>query len=97
MLHTQYWSGLPCPPPGDLLDPGIKPASLTFPALAGKFFTSNITWGMLCQGMPLIVSDGIKCPKNIKYKMTLGKTGKKRIGMGLRRDYRKEGLNSRTF
>ena len=27
-----YWSGLPCPPPGDLPDPGIKPASLMFPA-----------------------------------------------------------------
>ena len=26
-----YWSGLPCPPPGDLPDPGIKPVS---PALA---------------------------------------------------------------
>ena len=23
-----YWSGLPCPPPGDLPDPGIKPVSL---------------------------------------------------------------------
>ena len=22
-----YWSGLPCPPPGDLPDPGIKPRS----------------------------------------------------------------------
>ena len=30
-----YWSGLPCPPPGDLPDPGIKPASLLSPALAG--------------------------------------------------------------
>ena len=27
------WSGLPCPPPGDLPDPGIKPASVVFPAL----------------------------------------------------------------
>ena len=34
----EYWSGLPCPPPGDLPDPGIKPASLKFPALAGMFF-----------------------------------------------------------
>ena len=33
--------GLPCPPPGDLPDPGTKPASLTSPALAGGFFT---TW-----------------------------------------------------
>ena len=23
----QYWSGLPCPPPGDLPDPGLKPVS----------------------------------------------------------------------
>ena len=23
----EYWSGLPVPPPGDLLDPGIKPKS----------------------------------------------------------------------
>ena len=28
-----YWSGLPCPPPGDLPDPGIKPASPVAPAL----------------------------------------------------------------
>ena len=32
-----HWSGLPFPPPGDLLDPGIKPASLLSPALASKF------------------------------------------------------------
>ena len=23
----EYWSGLPCPPPGDLSDPGIEPTS----------------------------------------------------------------------
>ena len=27
----ENWSGLPCPPPGHLLDPGIKPMSLMFP------------------------------------------------------------------
>ena len=42
--RQQYWNGLPCPPPGDLPDPGIKPASLTFPALAGRFFTTSTTW-----------------------------------------------------
>ena len=31
--------GLPFPPPGDLPDPGIKPASLVSPALAGSSFT----------------------------------------------------------
>ena len=25
--RQEYWSGLPFPPPGDLPDPGIKPAS----------------------------------------------------------------------
>ena len=39
-----YWSGLPCPPPGDLPDPGIEPASLVSPALAGGFFTISATW-----------------------------------------------------
>ena len=27
--RQEYWSRLPCPPPGDLPDPGIKPRSLT--------------------------------------------------------------------
>jgi len=32
--RQEYWSGLPCLPPGDLPDPGIEPASLMSPALA---------------------------------------------------------------
>ena len=39
----EYWSGLPCPPPGDLPDPGIELASLTYPAFAGGFFTTSTT------------------------------------------------------
>ena len=42
--RQEYWSGLPCPPPGDLLNPGIEPGSLKSPALAGRFFTSKATW-----------------------------------------------------
>ena len=34
----EYWSGLPFPSPGDLLNPGIKPSS---PTLAGRFFTTE--------------------------------------------------------
>ena len=41
--RQEYWSGLPFPFPGDLPNPGIKPASLS-PALAGGFFTINVTW-----------------------------------------------------
>ena len=32
-FRQEYWSGLPSPPPGDLPDQGIKPTSLTSPAL----------------------------------------------------------------
>ena len=38
--RQEYWSGLPFPSPGNLPDPGIKPASLVSPALAGRFFTT---------------------------------------------------------
>ena len=38
MEFSEYWSGLPFPFPGDLLDPGIKPTS---PPLVGEFFTTE--------------------------------------------------------
>ena len=41
ILRKEYWSGLPFPPPGDLSDPGIEPASPVSPALAGGFFTNE--------------------------------------------------------
>ena len=44
--RQEYWSGLPCPPPGDLPNPGIELESLISPALAGEFFTAN-TWEAL--------------------------------------------------
>ena len=36
--RQEYWSGLPFPPPRNLSNPGIKPAS---PVLAGRFFTTE--------------------------------------------------------
>ena len=38
--RQEYWSRLSFSTPGDLPDPGIKPASLVPPALAGGFFTT---------------------------------------------------------
>ena len=32
----EYWSGLPCPSPGDPPNPGTEPESLTCPALASR-------------------------------------------------------------
>ena len=37
--RQEYWNGLPCLPPGDLLHPGIEPVSPMSPALADRFFT----------------------------------------------------------
>ena len=42
--RQEYWSGLPCPPPGDLPNPRIKPPFLVSPALqAGSLLLSH--WG----------------------------------------------------
>ena len=38
--RQEYWSGLPFPIPGDLLNPGIEPTSLESPALADRFLTT---------------------------------------------------------
>ena len=45
--RQEYWSGLPCPSPGDLPYPRIEPKSLRSPALAGRFFTTSTTWEAL--------------------------------------------------
>ena len=42
--RQEYWSELPCLPPGDLPNPEIKPASLMSPALADSIFTTSNTW-----------------------------------------------------
>ena len=42
--RQEDWSGLPCPPPGDLPKPGIESEPLTSPTLAAGFFTTITTW-----------------------------------------------------
>ena len=42
--RQEYWSGLPCPSPGELPDPGMEPASPMSPAFLGRFFTTSTTW-----------------------------------------------------
>ena len=41
--RQKYWSGLSCPPPGDLPDPGLSLVSLVPPILAGRFFITRAT------------------------------------------------------
>ena len=46
--RQEQWSGLSCPPPGDLPDLGIEFGSLISPALPGEFFTTSSTWEAQC-------------------------------------------------
>ena len=50
--RQEYWSGLPSPSPGDLLDPRITPRS---PALTGGFFTTEPPEKSHPQGSSLFV------------------------------------------
>ena len=45
--RQEYWSGLPCPPPGGLPNPGVTSAGLTSPALADRLLTSSAIWEAL--------------------------------------------------
>jgi len=40
----EHWNGLLFPPPGNLPNSEIKPASIVSPALAGRFFTNCVNW-----------------------------------------------------
>ena len=42
--RQEYWSGLPCTPPGNLSNPEIKQVSPVSPAFASGFFTTEPLW-----------------------------------------------------
>ena len=44
IFQARILEWVPCAPPGDLPEPGIKPTSLASPTLAGGFFTTSATW-----------------------------------------------------
>ena len=52
--QARYWSGLPCPSPGDLPNPGVEPTSIESPALAGGFFTTSTTWESESRGCSIV-------------------------------------------
>ena len=62
--RQEYWSGLPCPSPGDFPEPGIEIASLMSPALTGKFFFQQchlgspffriVKWSEVAQSCPIL-------------------------------------------
>ena len=60
----EYWTGLPCCPPGDLSDPGTEPVSPMSPALAGGFFTTGTNMGSPIepQGSPKLSVEFLNYP-----------------------------------
>ena len=60
LSRQEYWSGLPCPHPGNLPGPGMEPVSLTSPELAGRFFTTSTPGKSL--GLSLMLFGTIKAP-----------------------------------
>ena len=45
--RQEYWSGLPCPPPEDLPNPGIEPVSLTSTCISWRVLYTGPTWEAL--------------------------------------------------
>ena len=60
LAREEHWSGLPCPPPGDLPNPGIERVSFASPALAGRCFTPGATWEALVSCLSLLSNDSGK-------------------------------------
>ena len=54
--RQEYWSGLPCPSPGDFPDPGIKPGSPVLQARKAQYnregLILNSSWICLCDFNP---------------------------------------------
>ena len=51
--RQEYWSGLSCPSPEDLPNPGTEPVSLTSHVPAGGFFTTSASWDIYIYIYPL--------------------------------------------
>ena len=92
----EYWSELPFSPPGDPPDPGIKPASLGSPALAGRFFTVwTTTEALVCMDKSVSEMKSISCvwvfatPWTVAYHAPLS--------MGFSRQEYWSGVNFRQY
>ena len=72
--RQRHWSGLPCLPPGALLDPGIKLVSLTSPELlAGRFFTTILIWtnGWRYTFLTSLLLANLSCSKGKIHKLMM--------------------------
>ena len=63
--RQEYWSGLLCPPSGDLLDPGIEPPSPASPALQAYSLLLSHREGLLHRDELLIPTNVVLSSKTI--------------------------------
>ena len=54
LSRQEYWSGLPCLPPGDLPNPGIEPRSPAMQVDSFFFFCRCILYHLSHQGNPMV-------------------------------------------
>ena len=67
--RQKYQSVLPCPPPGDLPNSGTEPTSLASPIMAGRFFTTSITWEALLSARSPGKSEPILSNKPLSFSL----------------------------
>ena len=70
--RQEYWSGLPCAPPGGLPDAGIEPLS---PALAGRLFTTSASWETLHNYLGKIIKTSRK-ERNSNFRVRFSLEGR---------------------
>ena len=64
--RQEDWSGLPCPPPGDLPDPGLNRVS----SVAGAFFTSSATEKPYVTRWALVRGEAREVFKRLRFSMS---------------------------
>ena len=61
--RQEYWSGLPCPPPGDIPNPGMEPASLMSPT--SNHFRNTLVFSFKrCQKLTITAFQVVLVVKN---------------------------------
>ena len=74
ILQARIPEGSPCPPPGNLPNPGTEPISFASPALAGGFFTTSTTWESVCKWTLSVYKFFSILPSNITQTWEIQKT-----------------------
>ena len=76
--RQECWSGLPCPPPGDLFNPGIQPESPVAPASQADSLPLSHWVSPICYWLANTLSGYLPWESELRYKETLACTGREK-------------------